>query len=251
MASPSQLDVLVVTAVPVEKEAARKVIEKAGCAFTKRSWRESTSRLDYDEGMWQYRVGSTTANLKIGLTKLTGAGCAATNNLISQLREAITLAKQSKQPVKLKCVAMVGVCAGNPNCDRLTLGDIIVPRSVATTGGKKTPEGLQPDGKMVSQTFDIMQAVDSAKDFWGTGKEGASSNNWVDYLPDDVKDAPSPDRLQQAIKAQLQDDTSSEALYDKLTATYKLPSSVQSTDVEEALEKLCSAAGSMVRKKAT
>jgi nucleoside phosphorylase len=130
----SSLDVLLVTALPMEFEAARQVATSTGHGAPGiMSWEEN------DRGTaTPYMVGDYItydgASMKVGLARPTRMGGKSTAFLATSLVGRL-------HP---RCLAMCGVCAGNPA--DLALGDVIIAEmTYSYDEGKRSPGKFEGD----------------------------------------------------------------------------------------------------------
>ena len=134
----SQVDVLIITALKEEYEAARKAglrgyADNPGIE----SWgeRDSGTPTPYILGNYAVANGAYTS---VALARPTRMGSTATSSITSSLVERL----------KPQCLAMCGVCAGNPA--NVALGDVIVAElAYVYDEGKRTEEGFEGDHRQI------------------------------------------------------------------------------------------------------
>jgi nucleoside phosphorylase len=125
------VDVLIVNALTIELDAVEAVLRDLDVTL---ETQESASGFPYLTGV----LRNTGKALRVALVRPTRMGSVSTAvvaaSLISELRPT--------------CLAMSGVCAGNPN--DVALGDVIVAEvAYAYDEGKKTPQGFQSDHRQI------------------------------------------------------------------------------------------------------
>jgi nucleoside phosphorylase len=133
-----QVDVLIVTALKEEYEAARDAglrgyADNSGI----KAWgdRDPKTPMPYIIGNY---VAAGGAYMSVALARPTRMGSTATSSLASSLVERL----------KPRCLAMCGVCAGNPA--DVALGDVIVAElAYAYDEGKRTEKGFQGDHRQI------------------------------------------------------------------------------------------------------
>ena len=189
------LDVVIVTAVPIELQAVKKVLEKVGCtSFPDYQIRNSSGGVEVGGIATKLQLEGSTFN--VGVFLLLQMGHVGTTNLL----QAIKYGVESKQVSGSGLLVMIGMCAGNP--DKVKVGTIMTPSRISKEGG----EGAKLDaetGKREEAGADakirhaVLTAVQAASpQFCGY--------DWLrKYLPDEVKNTPSPPFLQDAILAAL------------------------------------------------
>jgi nucleoside phosphorylase len=126
------LDALIVTALKEEFEAARTALDNAGAKLELRDDRSSphlTGTLPKLDG---------TGSFRIALARPTRMGSPATSTIASSLVERL-------QP---GCIAMCGVCAGNPS--DVALGDVIIAEiAYFYDEGKRKKESFEGDHRQI------------------------------------------------------------------------------------------------------
>lgn len=139
-ASMTDIDALIICALPEEYEAARTMAaEMGGPAGGVKRWREvgTGSPVPYIVGDYRCVDGGT---LRLALARPTRMGENSTAPLTSALADRL----------RPHCLAMSGVCAGNPS--DVTLGDVIVAEmAYKYTEGKTTVDGV-PRGPAAGPT---------------------------------------------------------------------------------------------------
>jgi nucleoside phosphorylase len=134
----SQADVLVITALKEEYEAARDAglrgfADNPGIA----AWEDRDRETAAPYIIGNYFVASG-ACMSVALARPTRMGGTAAGTLASILVERL----------KPRCLAMCGVCAGDPAV--VTLGDVIVAELAYTYDeGKRTEEGFESDNRQI------------------------------------------------------------------------------------------------------
>jgi nucleoside phosphorylase len=133
----SQVDVLIVTALKEEYEAAREVGLR-GYADNQ----GITTWDDHDQETPPYIMGNYMvtggAQMSVALARPTRMGSNATGPVVSSLVERL----------KPQCLAMCGVCAGNPA--DVALGDVIVAElAYAYDEGKRTKQAFEADHRQI------------------------------------------------------------------------------------------------------
>lgn len=125
------VDVLIITALKMEHEAARASLVGAGALMTPRD----------EESSCPYLIGTLPANarpLVVALARPTRMGSTATAPIAGALSERLLP----------QCLAMCGVCAGNPA--DVALGDVIVAEcTYVYDEGKRTANGFEPDHRQI------------------------------------------------------------------------------------------------------
>lgn len=135
----SGLDVLVVTALPMEYEAARDVAtKKASADHGVASWEEQDAQTPAPYAVGNY-VTSDGASMSVALARPTRMGGTPTGFVAASLLERL-------HP---RCLAMCGVCAGNPA--DVSLGDVIIAEmTYAYDEGKRNAGKFEPDHRQTS-----------------------------------------------------------------------------------------------------
>ncbi len=124
-------DVLIVTALALEHTAAKEALAAMGVVLEPRD--QSTS-LPYLAGT----LPASGRTLSVSLARPTRMGATATAPIAAGLVERLT-------PL---CIAMCGVCAGNPS--DVALGDVIVAECAYTYDeGKRTAAGFESDHRQI------------------------------------------------------------------------------------------------------
>lgn len=122
-----QTDVLIITALKSEHAAARAAFETNGVKFEDKDQKKT---LPYLTG----HLSTSTGGLSISLARPTRMGATSTVSLAASLIERL----------RPRCLAMCGVCAGNPS--EVALGDIIIAEcAYAYDEGKRTTNGFEGD----------------------------------------------------------------------------------------------------------
>lgn len=133
----SELDVLIVTALPEEHDAARDaaLVSIAGAGVA--AWREMENASPTPYLLGDY-IAVDGGRMTIALARPARMGGLATTPI------AATLAAR----LKPRCLAMCGVCAGNP--DDVALGDVVIADMVYQYDeGKRTRDGFEGDHRQV------------------------------------------------------------------------------------------------------
>ncbi|MGY1501855.1 hypothetical protein ACW4TU_35610 [Streptomyces sp. QTS52] len=142
------VDVLIMTALPMEFEAARLagLAPIAGGAGVAR-WEERGADTHEPYLLGEY-VGPDSVSLSVAL--------ALSPRMGSRTTAPLTLALAGR--LKPRCLAMSGVCAGNPA--KAALGDVLVAEMVyAHDEGKQTAEGFQGDHRQIAQDERVIRAA--------------------------------------------------------------------------------------------
>jgi nucleoside phosphorylase len=133
-----QLDVLVMTALPEEYQAAREAARAGfGEPTGARNWREEDvdNNLPYLSAEYEFVDGGV---MTIALARPTRMGPRSMCPVVSALAERL----------RPRCLAMSGVCAGNPRA--VTLGDVVVAEiAYDYSEGKQTEKGFAPDHRHI------------------------------------------------------------------------------------------------------
>jgi nucleoside phosphorylase len=144
----SEIDVLVIAALPEEHEAARDV------ASTRSADGDGVARWDEcgADTATPYLLGkyvvSGGRSMTVALARPTRMGGTPTSEIAATLIERL----------KPHCLAMCGVCAGNPG--DVALGDVIIAEMVyAYDEGKRTESGFQGDHRQSSMLNDWLRAA--------------------------------------------------------------------------------------------
>ncbi|HTZ79855.1 MAG TPA: hypothetical protein VMC10_18225 [Stellaceae bacterium] len=164
----SGLDVLVITALPMEYEAARQVAtKKAAAASGVSSWEEKDTQTPAPYALGNYVTGDSTS-MSVGLARPTRMGGTPTGFVAASLLERL-------HP---RCLAMCGVCAGNPS--DVSLGDVIVAEmTYAYDEGKRNAGQFEPDHRQ-TPLFD---------DAWLRVFQGLSPQQFPSYGAPSARDA--------------------------------------------------------------
>lgn len=127
----TSVDVLIITALPMELDATRASLLAAGASMTPCD--EETSR-PYLFGI----LSAKARQLRVALARPTRMGATATAPIAGALSERLSP----------QCLAMSGVCAGNPA--DVSLGDVVVAEcAYAYDEGKLTTGGFEPDHRQI------------------------------------------------------------------------------------------------------
>ena len=138
-------DVVILTAIPLEYEAAKQV--RAG-AWKGSLWNEETGPNGLLVAFRTFR-GKDGQPLRVALAQAGDMGAVAATNALLPLVEAY-------QP---RCVAMCGVCAGRPG--KTNLGDVIAAdRLFFHDTGKRLPKQVQQDIKTYNLRDDWKVAIE-------------------------------------------------------------------------------------------
>jgi nucleoside phosphorylase len=135
----SKVDVLIITALKAEFEAAREAaLQKAPNVNGITSWEEKDLDTPTPYLVGDYNIQGKGKLIKIALARPTRMGVSSTApvtaNLVTKLGPF--------------CLAMCGVCAGNPK--ELSLGDVIIAEMVyAYDEGSKKTEGFEGDHRQI------------------------------------------------------------------------------------------------------
>lgn len=131
-AGPSGLDVLVITALPLEFRMARAVLEALGVHLEEH---DAGTPHPYWKGVLAERQERPIA---VALARPTRMGPTATASTASALVERLAP----------RCLAMCGVCAGNPA--DVVLGDVVIAElAYAYDEGKRTKKGFEGDHRQI------------------------------------------------------------------------------------------------------
>lgn len=134
----SQIDVLIVTALQEEYEAAREVgLDGYPGNPGIPAWedRDAETPTPYIKGNYVVVGGSA---ISVALARPTRMGSNATGPVVASLVERL----------KPQCLAMCGVCAGNPA--HVSLGDVVIAElAYAYDEGKKTRQDFEPDHRQI------------------------------------------------------------------------------------------------------
>jgi nucleoside phosphorylase len=167
----TELDVLLITALKEEHDAARAAaLPAAGTGVGVATWeeRDAGSATPYLLGRY---VGLGGRNLTVALARPTRMGATATSPVVASLAERL----------KPRCLAMCGVCAGNPG--DVALGDVIIAEMVyAYDEGKQKQESFEGDHRQVPMADAWVRAAqdllpDGLPTFGPASTE--ESKNWV------------------------------------------------------------------------
>ena len=134
----SGVDVLIVSALKEEYEAARDSVpaENVG-GGGKTAWKER-DRTTSTPYLVTKLVDADGTDMTVALARPTRMGGPTTSSIASTLVERL----------KPRCIAMSGVCAGNPS--DLALGDVIIAEMVyAYDEGKRTRDGFEGDHRQI------------------------------------------------------------------------------------------------------
>ena len=126
------VDVLLMTALKSEHEAALLAVVESGRMVAPGAWRQAQN-VPYPLWLGEYRLPDGR-RLSLAATYSDAMGIAAVTSTIMSLQSSLTFSS----------LAMTGVCAGYPG--EVALGDVIVASSTYEYGaGKLTEEGFFPD----------------------------------------------------------------------------------------------------------
>ena len=163
---PTPVDVLIITAADAEDKAVRLVEDGA-----LGEWQETPGPPDYGFAVWKNRYRAADGGaLTIALSRTVEMGGDAAAHAAARLVDAY----------KPRCLAMCGVCAGNP--ERVQLGDVIIADRVwrYDVGEQLNPtEGAKPEFLADTVTYQV-------KAQWKQAAEGfspASVSSWVPERP--------------------------------------------------------------------
>jgi nucleoside phosphorylase len=109
------VDVLIVAALPEESDAARDVALTSGMS----KWEEVDTDTPFEYFLGRYVAGHFA--ISIALWRSTRMGGLSVGSVVGALVERL----------KPSCLAMCGVCAGNPG--DVALGDVVIARVIAAT----------------------------------------------------------------------------------------------------------------------
>ena len=127
----SHVDILIVNALKMEHDAAKAALEAAGVALTRY---ENTGGVPHLAGSLLTQAGAK----QVVLARATRMGAVPVSSV------AASLASQ----LHPTCVAMSGVCAGNPS--DVALGDVIVAElAYAYDEGKRSAKGFEGDHRQI------------------------------------------------------------------------------------------------------
>ncbi len=145
VSEPSKIDVLIVTALQLEYEALR-----AAFGTEVRQWVGGKGTVPYEFGTY---TSAAVGELSIAIARPTRMGANSTTPVVSTLLERL----------KPRCLAMSGVCAGNPG--EVALGDVIFAETTYTYDeGKRNVDEFQGDHRqnpMVNSWVRIAQELKS------------------------------------------------------------------------------------------
>lgn len=138
------VDVLIVTALPLEFDA---VLAAALCLPGAVSWTERDANTPTPYLVGEHRIANGRT-LSVALARPTRMGGPATMPIMAALVERL----------KPHCLAMSGVCAGNPA--DVALGDVVIAEMVYYYDeGKRTVHGLQGDHRQVPMDETLLRAA--------------------------------------------------------------------------------------------
>lgn len=144
----SAIDVLIITALQEEYDAARDVASVAlggGFGVTKWEERDTDTPTPYLSGRY---VAAGGLSINVALARATRMGGTATSPVVSSLVERL----------KPRCLAMCGVCAGNPG--DVALGDVIIAEMVYPYDeGKQKQDGFEGDHRQTPMRDDWVRAA--------------------------------------------------------------------------------------------
>ena len=131
------VDLLIVNALQVEADAAEAALRAVGVAL-------QTSKIDLGAPYLIGKIATTGGECSIGLARPTRMGAVPVATVASSLVGQL-------KPI---CLAMSGVCAGNP--DSVALGDVIVAEiAYAYDEGKRTNSGFEGDHRQIPLTDNL------------------------------------------------------------------------------------------------
>ena len=130
--SVAELDVLIVTALELEYKAAKKVLTRQGHSQGVATWTgHDENDTPFEQGTYITASGNS---MTVALARPTRMGANSTLPVASTLIERL----------KPRCLAMCGVCAGNP--DDVALGDVIIAETTyAYDEGKRKVRSFEGD----------------------------------------------------------------------------------------------------------
>src|SRR6266566_5195456 len=144
----SMVDVLIITALPMEFDAAKtagSAVVPGGVGVARWEPRSTGEMAPYLLGEF---VGPGNVALSVALARSAHMGGRKTSPVASSL----------VRELRPRCLAMSGVCAGNPT--RAALGDVIVPTLVyAFDEGKQTPTGFKGSHHQIPVDDRIIRAA--------------------------------------------------------------------------------------------
>ena len=132
------VDVLIITALPMEFDAAKTAgaaVVPGGVGVARWEPRSRDEMVPYLLGEF---VGPGNVSLSVALARSAHMGGRVVSPVTSKLVDEL----------RPRCLAMSGVCAGNPA--RAALGDVVVPTLVyAFDGGKQAPTGFKGSHRQI------------------------------------------------------------------------------------------------------
>src|SRR5579871_127797 len=191
----TQIDVLIITALKEEYDAAYKVAiatAEHGHGIAEWETRDIGTPTPYAFGTY---VAPGGLSMNVALARPTRMGGTATAPVVASLVERL----------KPRCLAMCGVCAGNPA--NVALGDVIIAEMVyAYDEGKQKPEGFEGDHRHLPMLDTWVRAAQDLSpaglpSFGDPSEEEAK--NWLLerlYAKDNPYDTEGPTRLPFQIK---------------------------------------------------
>ena len=190
--SDKTLDVAIVTTVPIELQAVKKVLEKAGCPSFSDFQIRGTSDVVKVGGM-STKLQLQTSTYDVGVFCLFQTGHRQVTNFLRAVKYGV----ETKQVSRSGLLVMVGACAGF--FDKVGIGTIMAPSIILAEGGNQDAETSESaaEAAYAEVRLDVQNGVQAASPYFcGYG--------WLDeYLPDEMKGTPSPPFLQDAILAEL------------------------------------------------
>lgn len=133
----TKIDVLLVTALKEEQDAFITISKAAADGVGIASWEERDSGTATPYLFGRY-IGADARSLNIALARPTRMGGAATSPIVATLAERL----------KPRCIAMCGVCAGNPAY--VALGDVVIAEMVYEYDeGKRKVDSFEGDHRHV------------------------------------------------------------------------------------------------------
>lgn len=185
----SEIDVLLVTALKEEHDAARDVAlagARNGSGVATWEERDSATPAPYLIGMYADTTGN---NFSVALARPTRMGATATAPIVASLVERL----------KPRCLAMCGDCAGNPG--DVALGDVVIAEMVYTYDeGKSKQDAFEGDHRQIPMSDAWVRSAQDmlADDLPSFGPASSEeSRNWALerlYAGDDPRTNPARTR---------------------------------------------------------
>jgi nucleoside phosphorylase len=148
----SNIDVLITTALELEHDAARDAaLRTNGRAYGIETWEKCdwSSTVPYLRGTY---VDESGGSMVVALARPTRQGATATMPIAATLIERLNP----------RCLAMCGVCAGNPSA--VALGDVIIAEmTYLYDEGKVKPEGFEGDHRQIPMLDTWVRAAQDLK----------------------------------------------------------------------------------------